>query len=188
MNSLKGALRIFGLVIFVAFVLYSFYEVQMMSVLLNVLQWIVFSLWLYWFVISLFGFGKAKRIRERFPQKKFLLMIPAHNEEKVIGNIVENLQNLDYPRHLYDILVIADNCTDHTAAIVRRHGAVVLEHTSQPDEPKGKPHAIKYTLDYLGDDLYEYDAFVIFDADNLVSLNYLKEMNNQATRSFAWVI
>lgn len=142
-------------------------------------QFVVLFFWAYWLVISLFGFGKAGRIREKAPQKRFVLLIPAHNEEKVVGNLVENLLHLDYPKELYDVFVIADNCTDNTASISRALGAGVIEHFSLPGELKGKPYGIKYALDVLGDDLTKkYDGIAFFDADNLVTTNYLKEMNN----------
>jgi len=143
------------------------------------LQIFLLICWGYWFLISLFGFGKAKKALNKAPQKKFLLLIAAHNEEKVIGALVENLLNLDYPKELYDVYVIADNCTDKTAEITRKIGGGVIEHTSLPGEPKGKPYGIKYAIDFIGDDLTKkYDGVAIFDADNLVSLNYLREMNN----------
>lgn len=134
--------------------------------------------WSFWAFISLFGYGKPKKLEDAPPEKKFLLMVPAHNEEKVIGDIIENLNNLDYPKELYDILVIADNSNDNTARISRDNGAEVLEHTSLPGEKKGKPQAIRYAIDQLGLRLNDYDAVAVFDADNLVTLNYLTEMNN----------
>lgn len=86
---------------------------------------------------------------------------------------------MDYPKDLYTVCVIADNCTDFTADISRSMGATVIEHTSMIGEPKGKPHGIKYALEVLGEDLAaRYDGVAIFDADNLVSANYLQEMNN----------
>lgn len=133
----------------------------------------------YWIIIGFFGFGKAKRIKEAEPQKRFLMMIPAHNEENVIRQLLRNLNLLDYPKDLYDVLVIADNSNDKTAEISEEEGAIVVEHTSKPGELKGKPYAIKYALDEIGGDLTEkYDGLVILDADNLVSNNFLKEMNN----------
>lgn len=147
--------------------------------LLLIFQIILIFFWSYWMFISFFGFGKARQLREKIPQKRFLLLVPAHNEEKVIGSLVENLLNLDYPNELYDVVVIADNCTDNTAKISRELGVGVIEHTSPPDEPKGKPYGIKYAIDVIGDDLTKkYDGIAFFDADNLVTLNYLKEMNN----------
>ncbi|MCU9613204.1 glycosyltransferase [Caldibacillus lycopersici] len=147
------------------------------------IQWLLLFFWAYWLLISLFGFGRAKPLPMQKPKKRFLLLVPAHNEEKVIGNLVENLQNLDYPKHLYDVVVIADNCTDRTAEISRKLGAQVIEHTSLPGELKGKPYGIKYAIDEIGDNLTKkYDGVAFFDADNLVSLNYLKEMNNHLQR------
>ncbi|MBH9967975.1 glycosyltransferase [[Bacillus] enclensis] len=153
------------------------------SALINVfmgVQFLLLFFWVYWMFISFFGFGKAKRFREKRPQKRFLILVPAHNEEKVVGNLVDNLKNLDYPDDLYDIAVIADNCTDKTAAISLSRGAKVIEHHSKPGELRGKPYGIKYALEVIGEDITKkYDAVCFFDADNLVTLNYLKEMNNQ---------
>ncbi|PLS18658.1 glycosyl transferase family 2 [Bacillus sp. M6-12] len=135
--------------------------------------------WGYWFFISMFGFGKPKEQPSHDPKKRFLILIPAHNEEAVIGSLVQNLQQQDYPKELFDITVIADNSNDGTAAISRKLGANVIEHTSLPGEKKGKPYGIKYALEYIGERLSrDYDAIAFFDADNLVSTNYLKEMNN----------
>jgi cellulose synthase/poly-beta-1,6-N-acetylglucosamine synthase-like glycosyltransferase len=144
------------------------------------LQIFLFAISSYWFIISFFGLSKKiTRPSVREPQKRFLILVPAHNEEKVIGNLVENLLKLDYPKQLYKIYVIADNCTDKTAKIAKDLGANVIEHTSLPGEKKGKPYAIKYFLDNIGDQLTcDFDAIAFFDADNLVTLNYLSEMNN----------
>lgn len=132
----------------------------------------------YYFYIGLFGIGKAPRRKKCKPKNRFLILIPAHNEEKVIGPLVKNLRCLDYPKKLYDIVVIADNCTDKTKNVCEKLGAIVLEHKSKPGEIKGKPYAIRYALNVISDYDTKYDAVCIFDADNLVSLNYLEEMNN----------
>lgn len=154
----------------------------MLTVLYNAfaaVEWFLILFWAYWFFIRLFGFGKPKHIRNISPQTRFALFIPAHNEENVIKQLIENLSHLDYPKELYDIYVIADNCTDDTALISMESGALVFEHYSSSFEPKGKPYAIKCAIDQMGDRLGElYNAVAIFDADNLVSLNYLTTMNN----------
>ena len=64
-------------------------------------------------------------------------MIPAHNEEAVIGHLVENLHNMDYPKELYEVCVIADGCKDTTSEIAGKLGATVIEHTYLPGEQKG---------------------------------------------------
>lgn len=146
--------------------------------ILFIIQCFLLFFFAYWFVISLFGFGPAKKKKQFEPKNKFLLLVAAHNESAVIGQLLDNLQNLEYPKELYDIVVIADNCTDNTAQITRDLGEIALEHFYKDGEDRGKPYAIKYALNEI-DYANEYDAVAIFDADNLVTTNYLKEMNNQ---------
>ena len=56
-----------------------------------------------------------------------MAIIPAHNEEAVVGNLIESLKNQNYNKDLYDIYVIADNCTDNTARVAKKAGAIVYE-------------------------------------------------------------
>ncbi len=130
----------------------------------------------YWLVLSFYGLRTPKSPPQVPPGKRFLVLVPAHNEEIVIAALVDNLLQLDYPRELFDVLVIADSCADETAKIAREHGAVVLEHSYQPGEVKGKPYAIAWALQHI--DLGQYDGVAVFDADNLVDHNYLAAMND----------
>jgi cellulose synthase/poly-beta-1,6-N-acetylglucosamine synthase-like glycosyltransferase len=95
----------------------------------------------------------------------------------VIGQLISNLHELDYPKELYDIYVIADNCTDDTAKVAAASGANVIVRFN--DVEKGKGYAMEYAFEQIiynrTDD--EYDAVVVFDADNLVSKNFLMVMN-----------
>ena len=135
----------------------------------------------YQIILSLFGFGRSvKDYADHAPQSRFLVLVPAHNEEKVIGDIVENLQRMDYPREMYDFYVIADNCTDGTAEVARRMGARVIEtRKERPDDPTGKPIALRKALESLGDYQNRYDLMMIFDADNLMDENMFREVNSQ---------
>lgn len=107
---------------------------------------------IYQLVLSVFGFGrKVKDYQDHDPLSRFLVLVPAHNEEKVIGDIVRNLQAMDYPKELYDFYIIADNCTDGTAETARRLGARVIETRKEgPDSPTGKPIAPRKALLSLG--------------------------------------
>ncbi len=159
-----------------------------MKVLITVLQalaaisgaWLTVMM-LYQMFLSIFGFGrKTKDYADHDPESRFLVLVPAHNEEKVIGDIVENLQRMDYPRELYDFYVIADNCTDQTAETARKLGAKVIETRKEtPDEPTGKPVALRKALESLGDYQNRYDLMMIFDADNLMDTNMFREVNSQ---------
>ena len=136
---------------------------------------------LYQVVLSVMGFKKkTKDYADHDPESRFLVLVPAHNEERVIGDIVKNLQQMDYPKELYDFYIIADNCTDRTAEVARELGANVIETRKEtPDSPTGKPIALKKAIDSLGDYQNRYDLMMIFDADNLMDLNMFREVNSQ---------
>ncbi|AMP21163.1 hypothetical protein AZF37_08335 [endosymbiont 'TC1' of Trimyema compressum] len=147
------------------------------SIAYSILQIYMIIVTSYFVVTGILGFRKPKQLPNVEPNKRFLILVPAHNEASVIGGIAENLKHLDYPDELYDAIIIADGCTDDTATIVRKIGLKALEHTYLPGEHKGKPYAIRYALEQISDYEARYDGVCICDADNLVSLNFLKEMN-----------
>ncbi len=140
--------------------------------------WMVFS-FIYYFVISFWGYGPAAHSPEYAPQTRFLVFVPACNEEKVIQDVVESVRNAQYPSELVTLCVIADNCTDRTADIARAMGVMVVETKTRPGEPIGKPHAIKKVLDQHPEYYADYDLLTVFDADNLISANFCAEINNQ---------
>ena len=93
----------------------------------------------------------------------------------MIGQLVENFHILDYPDHLYDIFVIADNCSDQTATIARKAGAKVFERFDPSN--RGKGFAMEWGFAKLFELPRQYDAVAVFDADNLVDTQFLKVMN-----------
>lgn len=135
-------------------------------------------------IFSIYMLGTAflsflPRKEEKFwtPKHRFAILIAAHNEEQVIGDLVENLTMLDYPAELYDIYVVADNCTDTTAKIAEEHGAIVYKRENLVE--RGKGFAVEWMLNNLFKLNTHYNAVVFFDADNLVHPNFLMEMNNR---------
>jgi cellulose synthase/poly-beta-1,6-N-acetylglucosamine synthase-like glycosyltransferase len=106
-----------------------------------------------------------------------MMILPAHNEQSVIGNLIESLQALDYPKELYDIYVIADNCTDDTAKIAKDMGVTVLERFDEKNKTKG--FALQWFLNQKIKENADYDAFCVFDADNIVDKNFLNAMNKK---------
>lgn len=132
----------------------------------------------YQIVYFLLGLRRGEvKLPEAKKNHRYAFMIAAHNEEVVIGQLVESIKAQDYPAELIDVYVVADACTDDTAAKAREAGAYVYERNDLAR--KGKSWALDMgfnnVLDERGDDYY--DAFIIFDADNLLSRDYVKVMN-----------
>ncbi|HVJ49409.1 glycosyltransferase family 2 protein [Desulfitobacterium sp.] len=140
-------------------------------------QVIIVFMTLYYFVLSMFGLFRRHEKKILTPGKSFALVVSAYNEEAVIGQLIENLLKLDYPRELYDVFVVADNCTDKTALIAKNAGAIV--HQRFNAEKRGKGYALEWLFHRLFKRERQYDAVIIFDADNLVNQSFLIEMNSK---------
>jgi cellulose synthase/poly-beta-1,6-N-acetylglucosamine synthase-like glycosyltransferase len=110
------------------------------------------------------------------PRLRFDIVIPAHDEEQGIASTIESLLSVDYPRALYRILVVADNCRDRTAERAARAGAHVLER-SDPLH-RGKGYALSYA--YAASlEARTADAVVVIDADSVVSPNLLSAIGTR---------
>ncbi len=110
-------------------------------------------------------------------QHRFAIVVPAYNEESGIARTVRDLIDIEYPKDLFDVIVIADNCTDQTARIARYEGAIAWRRF-QPDK-RGKGYALRWCFDrLLSDEQYaEYDSIVVVDADTRVNKNLLQVFN-----------
>jgi len=99
---------------------------------------------------------------------RFLVVIPAHEEEAGIGATVASCLAADYPPGRFAVCVIADNCSDRTAAVARAAGAQVV--TRRDPGRRGKGHALGYLFnaDVPGVDMGGYDAAVVVDADSIL--------------------
>lgn len=147
-------------------------------ILREALVWIVTIFWLYQIAISLCSLVKLKEKPLKVNKEhRFMAIIPAHNEEAVIGNLIESLKNQNYNKDLYDIYVIADNCTDNTARVSRELGAIVYERFDETKKTKG--YALDWFLQQKIKEDAPYDAICIFDADNIVDKNFIKAMNKK---------
>ncbi len=115
--------------------------------------------------------------REASRNHRFAVMIAARNERAVIGDLIGSIKAQNYPSDLIDVFVIADNCTDDTAAIARAAGATVF--TRHNTEKVGKGYALDYGLKAIWQEFpyADYEAYFVFDADNVLDVNYFREMN-----------
>ena len=103
------------------------------------------------------------------PKHRFRIIVPAHNEQEGIAATVSSLLDLDYPRELYDVQVVADNCSDETARRAEEAGASVLIRSNE--RLRGKGYALLHAFEALPDDL---DTAMVIDADTVVSKNLLR--------------
>lgn len=122
-------------------------------------------------------FKKNRKKQDKAPKKlnKFGVIICARNEQSVIGGLIDSLKRQDYPEELIDIYVVADNCCDYTAKYAEAAGATVFER----NDPSliGKGYALDFAFKKLFKAKDNCDAYLIFDADNLVDKDFVKEMN-----------
>lgn len=129
---------------------------------------------LYYLAVALLGFARLRRLPETAPATRFAVVTAARNEEAVVGNLVDSLERQNYPRGLFDIIVVPNNCTDDTRGVALAHGAKVFD-------PKAPVHSKGEVLTQVVDALLAeggYDAICVFDADNLAHPDFLARMND----------
>ena len=135
----------------------------------------VFALYEIVLMVASFGWLLVRRApaTPATPVTRFLVVVPAHNEGKLIADTVESVRKADYPAGQLRIVVIADNCSDDTATYARDAGAVCYER-KDPARP-GKPQALHWIFQQV--DLAEVDGVVIIDADTVVHPQYFRRMD-----------
>ena len=129
-------------------------------------------------------FSKPVRFPEAPMDRRYAVLISARNERNVIGNLIGCIRNQTYPSDLIDIWLVADNCTDDTADVVRAMGCHVVERHNT--DLIGKGYALTYLLDHMIDEGLAdvYDAYFVFDADNKLDRRYFEEMNKAFQSGF----
>ena len=144
------------------------------KILYYILTFASVSYILYFGLTGIWAFKKSKTRIKKFDDKtKFAIIIAARNEANVVGNLVKSLVNQNYKKNLFDIYVLPNNCTDNTGEVAKQNGAYVMDVTV-PVKCKGD--ALKFAFGKLKKK--DYDAYLVFDADNVVHPEFLKHMNN----------
>lgn len=129
----------------------------------------------FYFIIGMFFTRKFKPAKKKH---KYAIVIAARNEEKVIGNLLDSIKKQDYPKDLITTFVVADNCTDKTAQVVREKGAICYERFN--DKKKTKGYALEYLFEQIEKDYgrTSFEGYFVFDADNLLEKNFISKMND----------
>lgn len=151
---------------------------------IDLLFWVLGGLFIgaivyLYFLASLSLMPQKNRSRSQEPTTKFAIIIPAHNEVTVIKNTLESIRRLNYPKGLYETIVIADNCDDETAQVVKEYGVCCFERIDK--KRKGKGFVLQWAFDHLKAEkkFADYDAFVIIDADTIMDPDFLRAMDSR---------
>lgn len=146
---------------------------EMLDTILFVLSLSLKIFTLYFAAVAVFALRRRKRFPRSAPQTRFAVVVAARNEEAVIGNLVCSVLSQEYPEALRDVYVVPNNCTDFTEAAAAAAGAEII-HCLGPVSSKGDAlHQAFAQLLPKG-----YDAFLVFDADNVLAPDYLSRMND----------
>lgn len=126
---------------------------------------------------------RRKRPQAEPKANRFAALICARNESAVIGDLISSLRGQTYDAGLISIFVIADNCTDDTALVARAAGARVYERFDSKNIGKG--YALAALTEHIRRDYPEgFDGYFVFDADNILSPDYIEQMNRTFSEGY----
>ncbi len=151
---------------------------QLALTICNILAGVIGALYAYRIIFGIIGVFCTKKWEPAERLHRYAIVVAARNEDTVIGNLLDSIAAQDYPRELIEVFVVADNCTDNTAAIVRKKGAVCYERHDEEKCTKG--YALQFLFEQLARErgIEAFDGYFIFDADNLLKSDYISRMND----------
>ncbi|MGN0451163.1 MAG: glycosyltransferase family 2 protein [Acutalibacteraceae bacterium] len=129
-------------------------------------------------VYRILGLFFTRKFAPAKKQHKYAVVIAARNEENVIGNLLDSITKQDYPKELVTVFVVADNCTDKTAEVAKKHGAICYERFDNEHRTKG--FALQFLFERIEEDYgrESFEGYFAFDADNLLKSDYISRMND----------
>lgn len=156
------------------------HTLQILAMIIAGVFFLCYSYQILYIPVALRG---KKRQEEPVELHTFAALICARNEAAVIADLIESLKGQTYPSELTEIFVLADNCTDATAAIARSHGVTVYERFNRAQVGKG--YALEALLKHIREDRPAgFDAYLVFDADNVLAPDYLERMNETFSQGY----
>ena len=148
------------------------------------LGWLLGLCYVYQIIYLFLPLFRKKPAAQGSGLQRYAILIAARNEEAVLPHLLSSIQAQDYPAERIRVFVVADNCTDKTAQVARQGGAVVFSRFST--HRVGKGYALNYLLEQIditcGWDAF--DAFLVFDADNVLCPDYISQMNKVCSAGY----
>ncbi|MBP5694169.1 MAG: glycosyltransferase family 2 protein [Bacilli bacterium] len=154
---------------------------QVLDIINQIILYVIGVPFFLQLIYMLFFFIPKKTFKKTEKKNRIAIVIPAHNEEDVIYDTVKEIfEKQDYPHDLFDVYVIADNCTDKTKELAIKAGATVFEHFDNNPKHHMVGYALKYGLQELLkiDEEKHYDYMIRLDADNHINNEFLSLMND----------
>ncbi len=152
--------------------------IEIVDLVFLVLSALLGLLTVHFVIFAIVGLFAKKKFPKAENKLKYGVIIPARNEEKVIGGLIESVQKNNYPQDKLQIFVIAHNCTDKTAEVARAMGATVYEYNNPDERTMG--YAFRYLFKQIEADYgtQNFDGFFLFNADNILDKDYFNKMND----------
>ena len=157
---------------------YQFFSSMSIVDVFNVSVFLFFTIFYAYQLYYIFNVLTTKpRELEAKRNHRYAVLISARNESAVIANLIHSIKSQNYPSELIDVFVVADNCTDNTAEIAEQAGAIVFRRFN--DRLVGKGYALDFCIKTIRAQYANrgYEAYFVFDADNVLDENYFREMN-----------
>ena len=114
-------------------------------------------------------------IKESISNPKFAVLIPARDESKVIEGLIKSIKEQTININMNDVYVIVEDINDYTCDIVKKYGATTIVRKNL--ELRRKGYALDEAVKFILDSGKKYDAYFIFDADNVLDKDYFRNMN-----------
>ena len=152
--------------------------VEIVNLIFSIIFTIIAALVFHFVFFAIFGMFTKKTFPKTDKKLRYGIIIPARNEEFVVGNLIESIKKTSYPADKLEIFLIAHNCTDNTAKIGRKLGVNVYEYNNPDECTMG--YAFRYLFSMIEKDFgtSSFDGFVLFNADNVVSTDYFDKLND----------
>lgn len=152
--------------------------IYLLSALTGVM--VVFVIFVSFYYLAYWRISKRDTIPAPHSDKltKFAILVAARNESKVISNLLTSLVQQTYPRSSYEVYVIVEDINDPTVQIVEKFGFKYFVRDRLNDMRKTKGFALQECIAHLNRNGMNYDAYMIFDADNILDPNYIEAMND----------
>ncbi len=145
-----------------------------------------FFLLTFFLILKLFFLRKKNEYileKNRKENPKFTILIPARDESNVIEDLLESIEKQTRKISMQDVYVIVESENDPTVLICKRHNTSVI--VRKHLEGKSKGYALKEAILFLKKIKKFYDAYFIFDADNVLDKDYLLEMEKDYQMGYA---